>query len=50
MKRLDAVSFISHGLAKDPNYSKSKLDQGTEENEHQNNNENRMHLLNTLLI
>ena len=23
MKRLDAVSFISHGLAKDPNYSKS---------------------------
>ena len=23
MKRLDAVSFISHGLAKDPNYSQS---------------------------
>ena len=39
MKRLDAVSFISHGLAKDPNYSKSKLDEGIEENENQNNNE-----------
>ena len=25
MKRLDAVSFISHGLAKDPNYSKSSI-------------------------
>ena len=35
MKRLDAVSFISHGLAKDPNYSKSKLDEGIEENENQ---------------
>ncbi len=27
MKRLDAVSFISHGLAKDPNYSQSKTDE-----------------------
>jgi len=29
MKRLDAVSFISHGLAKDPNYSQSKTDEET---------------------
>ena len=30
MKRLDAVSFISHGLAKDPNYSKSTSPSGAE--------------------
>ena len=29
MKRLDAVSFISHGLAKDPNYSQSTTDEDT---------------------
>ena len=29
MKRLDAVSFISHGLAKHPNYSHSKTDEDT---------------------
>ena len=29
MKRLDAVSFISHGLAKDPNYSQSTTDEET---------------------
>ena len=28
MKRLDAVSFMSHGLAKDPNYSKSTSPSG----------------------
>ena len=30
MKRLDAVSFISHGLANDPNYSKSTSPSGAE--------------------
>ena len=30
MKRLDAVSFMSHGLAKDPNYSKSASPSGIE--------------------
>ena len=30
MKRLDAVSFISHGLAKDPNYSKSTTPSGAD--------------------
>ena len=30
MKRLDAVSFMSHGLAKDPNYSKSRSPSGAE--------------------
>ena len=30
MKRLDAVSFMSHGLAKDPNYSKSASPSGVE--------------------
>merc|ERR1711965_1166474 len=30
MKRLDAVSFMSHGLAKDPNYSKSSSPSGAE--------------------
>ena len=30
MKRLDAVSFIRHGLAKDPNYSKSTTPSGTD--------------------
>merc|ERR1712070_990803 len=30
MKRLDAVSFISHVLAKDPNYSKSTTPSGTD--------------------
>ncbi len=31
MKRLDAVSFISHGLAKDSNYSKSNSPNGVDE-------------------
>ena len=30
MKRLDAVSFMSHGLAKDPSYSKSSSPSGVE--------------------
>ncbi len=34
MKRLDAVSFISHGLAKDPSYANSKSPEGNlDENE-----------------
>ena len=31
MKRLDAVSFMSHGLAKDPNYSKSSSSSGVDD-------------------